>query len=216
MHLTSSGRSLVGYSCYMEDFSSIYTLNLPWTRPYIAYYLYTRLCKGFRPNLTFWTALGEDIDSNGLLLYLRECLNGTAKLKSRIRQLLTPSEGDPPICEADQRLDAFIQKCGLDLSAPLSYYDDFHLTGTTCLIHGHVERVFIGRSASSSLISEDNEDGFLKDVSMKRDKSDPMRLTMKIHRKGRIQPWEKGELKKRYFVVSDRFLYEYVMMMNDE
>ena len=153
-------------------------------------------------------SLGDDVDENGLIGYLRECLAGTSRLKSRIRQLLKPSEDGDMLCEADQILDTFLLRQGVNIDSPLSFYDDLHLTGTTCIIRGHVERAFVGRSASSAHISADKENSFLSDISMKRNKSDPSGIMKKVSRQGKIYPWEKNEMKKRYFVISDRFLYE--------
>ena len=153
-------------------------------------------------------SLGDDIDENGLIVYLRECLAGTSRLKSRIRELLKPSKDGDMLCEADRILDAFLLRTGVNPNSPLSFYDDLHLTGTTCIIRGHVDRVFVGRSASSTRISADHENSFLSDIMMKRNKNDPSGLMKKVNRPGKIYPWEKSEMKKRYFVITDRFLYE--------
>lgn len=206
MRLSPAGCSLVGYSCYLEDVSSIFALNLPWVKPYVAFILFTRLCKGFKPRLSFWSTGGEDTKEHGLLLYMRECLQGTSRLKSRIRQILTPSKEG---CEADLILDRFMQKRGVSLSSPLSYYEVLNMTGTTCMIMGEVKRSFLCRSMTGSLMSEKNENNVIGNLSMKLDKNDPLGITVKINNKSRLIPWEKKDMKSRYFVVSDRYLYEY-------
>ena len=54
MLLEEIGSGLVNYSCYMEDICSIFELNLPWTKPYLAFILFTRLWKGFQPRVQYW------------------------------------------------------------------------------------------------------------------------------------------------------------------
>ena len=93
------------------------------------------------------------------------------------------------------------------MDAPLSYYDVLHLTGTTYLVMGRVQRVYLCKTMTSSQMSEDNENNLLKGVSMKPGK-DPLDLTVTIKQKGRVDPFDHSDLKPRFFVVSDRYLYE--------
>ena len=205
MRLSSAGCSLVGYFCSLEDVRSIFALNLPWVKPYVAFILFTRLCKGFKPRLSFWSTTSEDTKDHGLLLYMRECLQGTSRIKARIRQILTPSENG---CEADRILDEFMKKRGISLSFPLSYYEVLNLTGTTCMIMGEVKRSFLCRNMTGNQLTEENENNVIKNLSMKMDKNDPLHITVKIHNKSRRVLWEKNDMKSRYFVLSDRYLYE--------
>ena len=205
MHLSSAGCSLVGYACSLEDVRSIFALNLPWVKPYVAFILFTRLSKGFKPRLSFWSTTSEDTKDHGLLLYMRECLQGTSRIKARIRQILTPSENG---CEADRILDEFMKKRGISLSFPLSYYEVLNLTGTTCMVMGEVKRSFLCRNMTGNQLTEENENNVVKNLSMKMDKNDPLHITVKIHNKSRRVLWEKNDMKSRYFVLSDRYLYE--------
>ena len=205
MHLSSAGYSLVGYTCSLEDVRSIFELNLPWVKPYVAFILFTRLSKGFKPRLSFWSTTSEDTKDHGLLLYMRECLQGTSRIKARIRQILTPSENG---CEADRILDEFMKKRGISLSFPLSYYEVLNLTGTTCMVMGEVKRSFLCRNMKGNQLTEENENNVVKNLSMKMDKNDPLHITVKIHNKSRRVLWEKNDMKSRYFVLSDRYLYE--------
>ena len=77
------------------------------------------------------------------------------------------------------------------------------------MIMGEVKRSFLCRSMTGSLMSEKNENNVIGHLSMKLDKNDPLGITVKINNKSRLIPWEKKDMKSRYFVVSDRYLYEY-------
>ena len=107
--MNSVGSGLVNYSCYMDDICSIFELDLPWTKPYLAFILFSRLCKGFQPRLSFWKEDLEDAEENGMVLFVRECLQGTSRIKSRVKQLITPLEGRE-CCEADLLLDEWMKK----------------------------------------------------------------------------------------------------------
>ena len=158
--------------------------------------------------------------------YLRRCLGGTGKIKARIRQLLTCEEkgseegvreeakndkeetknDKEPSCEADRILDAMMKETHFDVKTPLSYYACTRLLGTTYLVLGDVKRVFL---ASSFCFKAYEEKGTLvKGLKMKRVKEDPLGVFVKVKSEGKMVPWDRGELKDRFFVVSDRYLYE--------
>ena len=54
MHLHIYGSSLVSYACYTDDLFSIFELDLPWTKSYLALILFTRCYKGFEPYADYW------------------------------------------------------------------------------------------------------------------------------------------------------------------
>ena len=209
MHLSACGSSLVSYACYTNDLYSIFELDLPWTKSCLASILFTRIYKGFEPFPEYWRRDGDEADGNFLVEYLRRCLGGTSKIKARIRQLLTCEEKESeegvreeaksdmkgetkndkegeakndkePSCEADRILDAMMKETHFDVKAPLSYYACTRLLGTTYLVLGDVKRV----------------------------KEDPLGVFVKVKSEGKMVPWDRGELKDRFFVVSDRYLYE--------
>ena len=166
--------------------------------------------------------------------YLRRCLGGTGKIKARIRQLLTCEEekeseegvreeakndkeqtkndkeqtknDKEPSCEADRILDAMMKETHFDVKAPLSYYACTRLLGTTYLVLGDVKRVFLASAFSFKAYEEKGT--LVKGLKMKRVKEDPLGVFVKVKSEGKMVPWDRGELKDRFFVVSDRYLYE--------
>ena len=236
MHLSACGSSLVSYACYTNDLHSIFELDLPWTKSCLASILFTRIYKGFEPFPEYWRRDGDEADGNFLVEYLRRCLGGTGKIKARIRQLLTCEEKESeegvreeaksdmkgetkndkegeakndkePSCEADRILDAMMKETHFDVKAPLSYYACTRLLGTTYLVLGDVKRVFLASSFSFKAYKEKGT--LVKGLKMKRVKEDPLGVFVKVKSEGKMVPWDRGELKDRFFVVSDRYLYEW-------
>ena len=228
MHMSACGSSLVSYACSTDDLHSIFELDLPWTKSYLACILFTRIYKGFEPFAEYWRHDGDEADGNFLVEYLRRCLDGTGKIKARIRQLLTcvesevvkevksdvknegkeevKSEGKETTCEADRILDTMMKETHFKVTAPLSYYACTRLLGTTYLVLGDVKRVFL--TSSFSFKAYEEKDTLVKGLKMKRVKEDPLGVFVKVKSEGKMVPWDRGDLKDRFFVVSDRYLYE--------
>lgn len=210
MHMSACGSSLVSYACYTNDLYSIFELNLPWTKSYLASILFTRIYKGFQPFAEYWRHDGDESDGNFLVEYLRRCLGGTGKIKATIRQLLTCVESrdtaGEAMCEADRILDVMMKETHFDVKAPLSYYACTRLLGTTYLVLGNVKRVFL--TSSFSFKAYEEKGTLVKGLKMKRVKDDPLGVFVKVKSEGKMVPWDRGDLKNRFFVVSDRYLYE--------
>lgn len=203
MLLEEIGSGLVNYSCYMEDICRIFELNLPWTKPYLAFILFTRLWKGFQPRVQYWS--NEMNQKEGLLPFLHKELGNTAKVKNQIKLLYSKKEDG---CLIDQAFDEYMKTIGFNIHSPLSFYPCLNLHGNQYLIMGNVQRAFLCKSFYFDLFTEENEDCLIKNCKIKSDSSDPTGMSIKLKNKGKIVPWDKGELKSRYFVVSQRYLYE--------
>ena len=72
---------------------------------------------------------------------------------------------------------------------------------------GDVKRVFLASSFSFKAYEEKGT--LVKGLKMKRVKEDPLGVFVKVKSEGKMVPWDRGELKDRFFVVSDRYLYEW-------
>ena len=145
MYLHIYGSSLVSYACYTDDLFSIFELDLPWTKSYLALILFTRCYKGFEPYADYWLHDGNETDGSFIVKYLHRCLGDTGKIKSRIRQLVARDEQG---CEADRVLDEMMSETHFSTQLPLSYYECTRLLGTTYLVLGDVSRVFLASSFS--------------------------------------------------------------------
>ena len=187
----------------MEDICRIFELNLPWTKPYLAFILFTRLWKGFQPRVQYWS--NEMNQKEGLLPFLHKELGNTAKVKNQIKLLYSKKEDG---CLIDKAFDEYMKTIGFNIHAPLSFYPCLNLHGNQYLIMGNVQRAFLCKSFYFDLFTEENEDCLIKNCKIKSDSSDPTGMSIKLKNKGKIVPWDKGELKSRYFVVSQRYLYE--------
>lgn len=203
MLLEEIGSGLVNYSCYMDDICSIFELNLPWTRPYLAFILFTRLWKGFQPRVEYWKEEGNQ--KEGLGYFLHDQLENTSKVKNRVKQLYSQKDGG---VEMDQLFDTFMKEKQFSIQCPLSFYHAIGLQGVNYLVMGSVERAYLCKSFHFDMFGEDNENCLIKNVKMKKDKEDPTGMTIRLKTKGRIVPWDKGEMKSRFFVISGRYLYE--------
>ena len=189
--MNSVGSGLVNYSCYMDDICSIFELDLPWTKPYLAFILFSRLCKGFQPRLSFWKEDLEDAEENGMVLFVRECLQGTSRIKSRVKQLITPLEGRE-CCEADLLLDEWMKKHRFSPASPLSYYQSTGFTGVRYVIKGEVQRAFLCRSVSSASITSEDENEWLKECCTSVDPSDASGIFAELQGKAKGKGKGKG------------------------
>ena len=101
-----------------------------------------------------------------------------------------------------------MKRHGFDVSCPLSFYQSTGFMGTRYIVKGMVQRAYISRYFGSGAVSSKNENEWTKGVTMSIDKSDSSGLFVRLHGRGKNQPWEKNDMKSRYFVVSDRYIYE--------
>lgn len=203
MFLEQIGSGLVNYSCYMDDICSIFELNLPWTKPYLAFLLFTRLWKGFQPRLQYWNHEGNQ--KEGLAEFLHDQLANTTKVKNRIKQLYCSKDG---VVEMNSLFDVYMKEKKYVVLAPLSFYHSLSIQGWNYLIMGNVQRAYLCKSFHFDSFSEENENCLIKNVIIKKDKEDSTGMFIRLKSKGKIVPWDKGEMKSRYFVVSERYLYE--------
>lgn len=196
----------MSYACYTDDLFSIFELDLPWTKSYLALILFTRCYKGFEPYADYWLHDGNETDGSFIVKYLHRCLGDTGKIKSRIRQLVAQDEQG---CEADRVLDEMMSETHFSTQLPLSYYECTRLLGTTYLVLGDVNRVFLASSFSFDALEKGS---LVKGLKMKKVKEDASGVFVKVKSEGKMTPWDRGELKRRFFVVSDRYLYEWVWL----
>ena len=206
MVVNEIGSGLVNYCCYMEDICSISELELPWTKPYLAFILFTRLWKGFQPRVQYWNREGNE--KEGMMDFLHDQLANTHKFKSQIKQLYSKTKETHTAFNT--AFDNYMNNHGFSILSPLSFYPSLDIQGSNYFIMGCVERAYLCKHFSFDLLTESNENCLIKNMKMKKDKDDASGMFIKLKVKGKITPWDKGEMKSRYFVVSNRFLYEYV------
>ena len=199
MFLSDIGSGLVNYCCYMDDICSIFELNLPWTKPYLAFILFTRLWKGFQPRVQYWSHDGNQ--KEGVVDFLHDELANTTKVKNRIKQLYSSKEG----VAINALFDEYMKKKGFSIETPLSFYPCFDFHGCNYVVMGFVQRAYLCKSFQ---LDDSDENCLLRNLKIKPDKEDATGMSIKLKTKNKIVPWEKGEMKPRYFVVTSRYLYE--------
>ena len=209
MIVNEIGSGLVNYCCFMDDICSISELELPWTKPYLAFILFTRLWKGFQPRVQYWSREGNE--KEGVMDFLHDQLANTHKFKSQIKQLYSTSKESHSAFNSS--FDDYIHAHGFSIQAPLSFYPSLDIRGSNYFVMGSVNRAYLCKQFAFDGMDSSNENCLVKNLKIKRDKEDSSGMFIKLKTKGKIVPWDKGEMKSRYFVVSNRFLYEYVYLL---
>ena len=133
--------------------------------------------------------------------FLHDELANTTKVKNRIKQLYSSKEG----VVINALFDEYMKKKGFSIETPLSFYPCFDFHGCNYVVMGFVQRAYLCKSFQ---LDDSDENCLLRNLKIKPDKEDATGMSIKLKTKNKIVPWEKGEMKLRYFVVTSRYLYE--------